>query len=194
MQLMDDTSRYSAFLFEKGFEALPPDERARIDSAEDFRQGRDRGRFAEREAWNFLSEEDRAALGSPATLSEGSTPEKLAFLDRIGLPLLNPSMKQEIAGIERSELNDPATFQFKYGEPLAREYLAKAKIPKPPQISPCSFPREDTRGSLLREDLAECQLKVQARKQVQEVRVALRKADFRWLVQSMQPNLYEIAW
>ncbi len=81
MQLMDDTSRYNAFLFEQGFEALSPDERARIDNAEDFRQGRDRGRFAEREAWTFLSEEDRAALGSPAALSEGPTPARFPGSD-----------------------------------------------------------------------------------------------------------------
>jgi len=194
MQLMDDRSKYDAFVFEQGIQALPAAERSRIDNVEDFRQGRDRYRFADREGWNFLSDEDRAALGSPAALSEELTPEKVAFLDRVGLPLLDAKFKKELGEIQRSELSDPDAFKFKYGEPLAKDYLTKTKIPQALRIAPCQFPKEDSGGSLLRGDIAGCRVTVQARKQVRQIDVTLRKADFRWLVEGVQPALYEISW
>jgi len=194
MQLMDDTSRYNAFVFEQGIQALPAEDRNRIDNVEAFRQGADRYQFAQREGWNYLSEEDRAALGSPAVLSEQMTAEKLAFLDRVGLPLLDARLKKELGEIQRSELGDPEAFKFKYGEPLAKDYLTKTKIPQALRIAPCKFPKEDSGGSMLRGDIAGCRVTVQARKQVRQIDVTLRKADFRWLVEGVQPALYEISW
>jgi hypothetical protein len=194
MQLMDDRSKYEAYVLDQGIQALPPEERARIDNVEAFRQGADRYQFAQREGWNYLSEEDRAALGSPAVLSEGLTPEKVAFLDRVGLPLLDARLKKELGEIQRSELSDPDAFKFKYGEPLAKDYLTKTKIPQALRIAPCQFPKEASGGSLLRGDIAGCRVTVQARKQVRQIDVTLRKADFRWLVEGVQPALYEISW
>lgn len=196
MRLMDDRSKYNAFLFDQGIQALPPEERNRIDSVEDFREYRDRSRFIEREAWNALSPEDRAALGSPAVLSRGMTPEKLAFIDRVGIPLLGAEQKKEIEGIHRSELSDPPAFKFKYGEPLAKDYLTETKIPIPLRIHPCTFPKEDSKGSLLRGEIADCRVTVQPRPQIPpiEVTVTLQKADYRWLVDRAEPNLYEIPW
>jgi hypothetical protein len=116
MRLMDDKSKYNAFLFDQGIQSLPGEERSRIENVEDFRQSRDRARFIEREAWNALSPEDRTALGGPAVLSREMTPEKLAFIDRVGIPLLGAEQKKEIEGIQRSELGDPPAFMFKYRE------------------------------------------------------------------------------
>jgi hypothetical protein len=195
MQLMDDKSKYDAFIFDQGIQALPADERARIDNIEDFRQDRDRGRFAQREAWNLLSDADRAALGSPAVLSPGPTSEKIAFIDRAGISLLDKDQKREIAGIERSELSDADAFKFKYGQPLARDHFAKAKIPQTPTIQTCSFADEELRGSLVRGDVAVCSVAVQAGRETHAVEITLRKVDFRWLVDRVQPDLYEeIPW
>lgn len=190
MQLMDDPSRYNAFVFEQGVQALPAEDRNRIDNVEAFRQGADRYRFAQREGWNYLSEEDRTALGSPAALSEQMTVEKLAFLDRVGLPLLDARAKKELGEIQRSELNDPEAFKFKYGEPLAKDYLTKTKIPAAQQIGPCHFLREDYEGSLLRGEVAKCGVIFQIRSEVRRLEVTLVKADFRWLVSGVEPNLY----
>ena len=194
MQLMDDRSKYDAFVFEQGIQALPAEERSRIDNVEDFRQGRDRYRFAEREGWNFLSDEDRSALGSPAALSSGRTLEKLAFLDRVGLPLLDAKLKKELGEIQRSELSDPEAFKFKYGEPLAKDYLSKAKIPPPLTVQRCSFVGQDVGGSLLRGNIAVCAVTFQVGGRIVTSSVTLQKVDFAWLVESVQPALYEIPW
>ncbi len=194
MRLMDDMSKYQGFVFDQGVQALSPDERGRIQNVEDFRLRRDSSQFMRREGWNYLSEEDRSALGNPAALSDDMTPEKLAFLDRVGLPLLDAKLKKELGEIQRSELSDPEAFKFKYGEPLAKDYFSKTKIPKALRIHPCSFPREDSSGSLLRGEIAKCQVTVQARKQVQQIEVTLRKLDFHWLVETVQPAPYKISW
>jgi hypothetical protein len=194
MQLMDDTSRYNAFVFEQGIQALPAEDRNRIDNVEAFRQGADRYQFAQREGWNYLSEEDRAALGSPAVLSEQMTAEKLAFLDRVGLPLLDARLKKELGEIQRSELGDPEAFKFKYGEPLAKDYLSKAKIPPPLAVQPCSFVGQDVGGSLLRGNIAVCAVTFQVGGRTVTSSVRLQKVDFAWLVESVQPALYEIPW
>ncbi len=194
MRLMDDRSKYNAFLFDQGIQALPAEERSRIDNVQDFREYRDRPRFVEREAWNVLPSEDRTALGSPAVLSRGMTPEKLAFIDRMGVQLLGKEEKKEIEGIQRSELSDPPAFKFKYGEPLAKDYLVVAKIPQPLRIQPCSFVREDVGGSLLRGNTAVCAVTFQAGERTVTSSVTLRKLDFAWLVESVQPALYEISW
>lgn len=194
MRLMDDKSKYNAFLFDQGIQALPAEERSRIENVEDFRESRDRARFIEREAWNALSPEDRTALGSPAVLSRGMTPEKLAFVDRVGIALLGAEQKKEIEGIERSELSDPPAFMFKYGEPLAKDYFLKTKIPQPQGIQPCSFLRQDVGGSLLRGNIAVCMVTFQVGERILASSVTLQKVDFAWLVESVQPALYDISW
>jgi hypothetical protein len=91
-------------------------------------------------------------------------------------------------------LNDPGAFKFKYGGPLAKDYFVGTKIPEPLRIGPCSFVSEDFRGSLLRGDVAACAVAFQTGDRTAAVSVTLRKRNFAWLVESVQPALYEISW
>lgn len=194
MHMMDDEGKHQAFLFDQGLQALPAEERSQIDNPEDFRAGRDRRQFIERQAWKALSPEDQAALGSPAALARTMTPERLAFIDRAGIPQLSPQDKAEIEGIQRSELNDPPAFELKYGEPLAVAYLTNAKIPVLSTILPCTFPKLEMNGSLLKGDVAECEAQFKVGTRTVKTTVVLQKQRFAWLVGSVQPALYEITW
>ena len=91
--ITEDRSKYADYIFQAGIKALPPEERKRIEDVEAFRENRDFRRFTDREAWNTLSAEDRAALGSPAALSSSLTPERMAFLEKTGALLLSDEQK-----------------------------------------------------------------------------------------------------
>lgn len=194
LELMDDQQKYQAFVFQSGVNALSASDRARIESVDAFREGRDRERFAEREAWTLLSAEDKAVLGSLATLSSTDTAEKLAFLDRMGLPNLSQNLKKEITNIPRSELYDPDAFKFKYGEPIAKEFFEFSKIPDDVGTVPCSFSRQDGRDSLLRGDLAQCKFQSRAKGNLLSITINLKKVDWRWLVEAVDPDFFKIDW
>lgn len=194
MRLMDDPAKYGAFLVDQGVRALPPDEQKRIPSSDDFRQGRDRQSFLDREGWGLLSAEDRAALGSAAALSRTETPERTAFIDKMGLSQLDQKLKAELAGTERRELSDRDSFTFRYGEPLASAFLASNKIPEAAVGKPCSFEREDQEGSLLKGDLSRCVVSAPAGERLHVFQITLKKVGFRWLVEDVQPALYSVGW
>ncbi len=195
MSLIQDRVRFEKFLFEEGVKSLPPEDRRRIEDPEAFRTRRDRARFVEREGWSLLPTADREALGSAAALAQEDTMEKLAFIDRVGLGLLDKRLREEIAGIPRSELGDAARFDFKYGQPLAVNFLRAAKIPS---LRPetCGFPRADTHGSLLKGLVARCSVTVRPTEAARpiELTIWLQKRRFDWLVEAVEPALYEIPW
>lgn len=198
MQLIEDRAKFYAFLFEAGVQELPPDQRKRIVNIDEFRDQRDRDQFIERELWNVLPREDQKILGSPAALAKNDTPEKLAFIDRVALRYLPEREQKEIAGISRSELNNPSEFMLKYGEPLAKAFLETLGVQWSLPSKPCSFPAEDSEGSLLRGSEAICSVNIFSKKDreqwigIRTFKLTLRKEGFRWIVVELQPNLFEV--
>lgn len=191
MKLTEDRNKYADFLFDAGMKALPPEDRKRIDNVEDFRQGRDRHRFVEREGWTLLSAEDRAALGSPAALALANTQEKLNFLSKTGVPLLGPDLRKEIVDIDWQELTSAREFMLKHGRPLAQTFFREAKLALQ-KVETCRFPREDMQGSLLRGDLARCESTLGVADTTKHLVILLRKDGFDWKVDRVEPDFFEI--
>jgi len=192
MQLLDQQGS-DAFL-ELGLTALPPEERRLVGDVQAFRDSKDRLSFAQSQAWTYASAEDKKALGSQAALSSENTPEKLAFLDRVGLPLVDEASRKELAEIHRSELQDAENFKFKYGDPLARAYLGQKLVPGDIALEACEFERADSRGGLMRGIDSNCVVgSTLSGGGAPAVVVALRKTDRQWLVASVTPPLYA-AW
>lgn len=198
MQLIEDRARFNAFLFEAGVQELPPGQRNRIDNIDEFRDQRDRDQFIERELWKVLPEEDQKILGSPAAIAKNDTPEKLSFIDRIAMDFIPERERKEIVGIPRSELNNPSEFMLKYGEPLTKAFLETLGLQWSLPLKPCSFPAEDSRGSLLRGSEAICLVNIVSKKDQerqigsQTFKLTLHKDGFRWIVIELQPNLFEV--
>ena len=178
---------------------VPQLDKNRIDDIEKFRSQEGRNRFIEHELWNVLPEEDQNVLGSSSALTMSDTPEKLAFIDRSAMSFLSNSQQKEISGIPRNELDNPPLFMSKYGEPLAKAYLENLQLQWSFSSKPCSFPAQDTKGSLLRGSEAVCSLIISSKKNqkkdikdVKSLRLILQKRGFRWIVLGLQPNLYEL--
>jgi hypothetical protein len=192
LQLLDQQGS-DAFI-ELGLSALPADQRRLIRDVEAFRAGRDRNDFAQAQAWEHASADDKKSLGSAAALSSENTAEKLAFLDRVGVPLLEASVRAELGEIQRSELQDPAVFKFKYGEPLARDYLGQKRIPAIVTSQDCGFVRADSNGGLLLGTESACvvQTPIPGQSSPLALIVELRKVEVRWLVSSVNPPLYAV--
>lgn len=195
MALIEDQAQYERFIVSEGVNALPPEDRKRIGDVDAFREGRDRASFVERESFSLLPAADREFLGSPRALSREETPEKLAFLDRVGLKLLSDELRREIEGIPRSDLADPAAFDLKYGKPLAVAFLQRTKLPTPSLVA-CRYPSADVRGSLFRGRTSSCSVSVQSSQMdaPATIVVTLEKTGFSWLVQAVEPRLYDTGW
>ena len=192
MRLTEDRGKYAEFVFQEGLKALPPEERKKIGDAEAFRQGRDFRQFVDREAWKLLSAQDRESLGSPAVLSSGLTPEKTQFLAKVGVALLSAREKEEIAGISVSDLSSPRDFMLRHGDPVAKEFLARAAIDANTRLVRCTFPDQESRGSLLRGPAAVCQFEIAVRGTVQPLVALLRKDGFDWKLDWLQPDFFQI--
>jgi len=192
LQLTEDRSKFDKFVFEEGIKALSPEDRQTIEDVEAFRTGKDFRRFVDRDAWNVLSDEDRATLGSPAALSSRLTPEKVAFLEKIGIPLLTAEQRKEIEGAPSAELPDPRAFMLKHGIPLTKVFLERASIEVRIQPANCNFPEEDTSGSLLRGRLARCTYQMSVRGTSHSMEAALEWDAGGWRLDALQPDLYQI--
>lgn len=125
LELMDSPEKRNDFVFDSGIKALSAQDRQKIENVEDFKAYRDREQFMQREAWNLISPDDRAALVDRSALYSVDTPAKVAFLDKVGIPQLSTALKKEIQNIPRTELNDPDAFRYKYGEPLAKDFFSQ---------------------------------------------------------------------
>lgn len=192
MELTQDRQKYDQFLFDAGIRRLSPEERRLIENVADFRLGRDRGRFIEREAWNQLPPEDRAVLGNPAALSSANTPEKLTFLSKVGVPLLAEEQRREIAGIAWSELTDPRTFMLRHGGPLAQEFLTHSTLSPAATVKKCAFPKEDEEGSLLRGPVARCEVTFNVQTATKTGAVLLLKEGFEWKADQLEPDFFAV--
>jgi hypothetical protein len=183
-----------SFILGAGIRALPSERRRLIVDVTAFRDGRDREQFVDAYGWEFSSADDKKVLGLSAALSSGMTPEKLAFMDRTGLPLLPAAQRARLGSIKRDELSDPAAFKFKYGEPLAREYLARKDVPTGLVAQNCGFNRADSSGGMLRGVRSSCvfMASVGGRNSPLPVLIDLRKVDNQWLVDQMNPPMYTL--
>jgi hypothetical protein len=194
LDLMDNPQKRNDFIFESGIKALAAHDRQKIENVQDFKASRDREQFMQREAWSLLSADDRTALVDRSALYSTDTPAKLAFLDKVGIPQLSPAFKKQIQDMPRTELNDHDAFTYKYGEPLAKDFFSQNRIPAAGLPEKCSFPREDSQGSLLRGEVANCGISLPAKGRSVDMRIDLQKVDFRWLVQNVTPDFHQITW
>lgn len=197
MQLTEDRGKYADFVFEEGIKALQPEDRRRIEDVEAFRSGRDFRRFTDREAWDLLSEEDRTALGNAAALSSRITAERLAFLEKVGIPLLSTEQKKVISGIPSSELVPAQAFMLKYGDPRAKDFFDHAEIGhkeigRKAEVITCKFPEEDQDGSLLRGGIANCNFEMTVRGKSHSITAVLKREGFDWKLDSLQRDFFEI--
>lgn len=192
ISMMNDRAQLDRFVYDQGLAALPAADRAMIANAEDFRYGRDRYSFIRKNAWTFLSDEDRRMLGSPNVLAEKDNPEKLAFIDRVGIPLLSERSRSEIAGMQRSDLENREAFQLKFGEPGAKQFLADAKFSGQGKIL-CTYEMQE-RGSLFHGNRATCATGISGRNANQALTIVLEKVQYDWRVSRMEPALYDIGY
>jgi len=193
MKLIENRSDYAKFLAEAGKKALSGEERSSVEALEAFLK-REETEAALAQVWALMSEEDRKALGAQGALSSASTPEKLAFIDAVGIPQLPEEMQTEIKGIQRWELALPDAFKFKYGEPLAEAFLKERRIRSAAAGPPCAFPKQDNEGSYLRGEVANCTVLVVTPSRSVPIGLTLKKVGFKWLVAAAEPEVYNIAW
>jgi hypothetical protein len=191
MDLIRDRGRYEAYLYKAGVEALPETERRRISSSELFRQRQDRDAFIAREGWYGLTAEEQASLGSPSALSKETTPEKLAFFDRVALPRLEPESKAVISGINRDDLRSLGRFTSLHGEAIAQSSLRAAPLRPTGAGAPCRYTAEET-GSLFRGGSALCNWGLAAGANSLSVNLTAVKTDSRWLVGGVSENLLTV--
>jgi hypothetical protein len=199
MQLVNDRAKYDEYILQAGTGELSLEDKNKIGDIKSFNSAEGLKRFIEREKYVSLPEEDQKKLGSSAALSADNTPEKLAFIDKSAISYISDSQKKEILNIPRSELNDPASFMSKHGEPIAKAFLEKLKLQWSLLPNSMLFPAQDTRGSLLRGTEAVCAVTVfpgKGQKNDPEnpkaLTVFLQKKGFRWIVFELEPGLNKL--
>ena len=192
LQLMDDRSRFNDFIFEEGLKALPSSERAKIADPTAFRENKDINAFTDREGFALLPEEDRTALKSPAALSAALTPERIAFMEGIGLPQLTAQQRQAIAGIPSSELNNPQEFMQRNGQDPAQTFLKNSALDRKVTMGKCEYTSEDEFGSLFKGLIARCGFSINVRGARYEATAMMLKQGGVWRIASLSPMLTAI--
>ena len=193
LQIIDDSPRREEFIFEEGLKALPPKDRGKIVDPQAFRENKDLNAFTDREGFALLPEEDRNALKSPAALSAALTPERIAFMESIGLPQLTAQQRQTIAGIPSSELSNPQEFMLRYGHDPARDFLKDSALDRKITMGKCEYTAEDDFGSLFKGSFASCGFSINVRGAQYEVAAVLLKQGGLWRITSLSKMLSDIA-
>ena len=193
LQLTDDRTRFNDFIFDEGLKALPASDRRKIVDPQAFRENKDLSAFTDREGFALLSEEDRNALKSPAALSAALTPERIAFMESIGLPQLTAQQRQTISGIPSSELNNPQEFMPRYGHDPAQAFLKNSALDHNVTMGKCYYTAEDDFGSLFMGSSATCGFSINVRGAQYEVTAVLLKQQGLWRIASLSPMLSAIA-
>ena len=189
MQLIDDRAKFSDFVFDEGLKALTADERSKIADPRAFRENRDIQAFTDHEGFALLPEEDRSALKSPAALSASLTPERVAFLESIGLPQLTAKQRETIAGISSSELNNPQDFMVRNGRESAQAFLKDSGLDPKVTIKECNYLSEDEFGSLFKGNTARCLIGIRIRGTEHHVVAVVEKQSGSWKISSLFPML-----
>jgi hypothetical protein len=193
LQLTDDRPRFNDFIFQQGLKALPANDRSKIVDPQAFRENKDLSAFTDREGFALLPEEDQKALKSPAALSAALTPERIAFMESIGLPQLTAQQRQTIAGIPSSELSNPQEFMQRNGHDPAQDFLKNSALDHNVTMGKCEYTSEDEFGSLFKGSSASCGLSINVRGAQHEVSAVLLKQGGLWRIASLSPMLSEIA-
>ncbi|MBZ5524376.1 MAG: hypothetical protein LAP21_19235 [Acidobacteriia bacterium] len=191
LKLTEDREKYEERIFEEGVKSLGPQDREKVGDPQAFRKRANFRSFVDRYAWASLSESDRSTLGSAAVLASGITPEKVAFLESTGLPMLKPEERQIVSGISSSELANPTSFMLRYGVEPAKKFLAEAAISPTVQIKDCKVGEEERQGSLFKGSLADCTGTVSIRSNSHELAIRLRRTGGNWKVASVTPDIYQ---
>jgi len=189
LQMMDDRARFNDFVFEEGLKAVPASERAKIGDPQAFRENKDLNAFTDREGFALLPEEDRNALKSPAALSAALTPERIAFLESIGLPQLTAQQRQTIAGIPSSELSNPQEFMQRNGHDPAQDFLKNSALDHNVTMGKCEYTSEDEFGSLFKGSIAKCGFSINVRGARHEAAAMMLKQGGVWRIASLYPML-----
>lgn len=193
LQLTDDRPRFSEFIFEEGLKAVPASDRKKIVDPQAFRENKDLSAFTDREGFALLPEKDRNALKSSSALSAALTPERIAFMESIGLQQLTAQQRQTIAGIPSSELSNPQEFMPRYGHDPARDFLKDSALDRKISMGKCYYTAEDDFGSLLTGTSARCGFSMNVRGAQHEVAAVLLKQGGLWRIASLSPMLSAIA-
>lgn len=192
LQFTEDRSRFNDFIFEEGLKALPANDRSKIADAQAFRENRDINEFTDREGFALLPEEDRTVLKAPATLSSALTPERVAFLEGIGIPQLTSQQRATINGVSSSELSTPQEFMQRYGRDPAQDFLKSAALERKVSFSKCEYSAEDDFGSLFKGAIAACSFSIHVRGTTQEITSQMLKQAGVWKIVSLSRALTEI--
>ena len=124
-------------------------------------------------------------------LSSNLTKERLAFLERVGVPLLTTAQKKAIGDIASSELGSPREFMLRYGQPIAVEFLRNSAIQPSANVQKCNFPAEDS-GSLFEGQSASCSFSITVRGNTHSIGAWLKKKAGEWKISSLDPQLFAI--
>ena len=189
LQLMDDRAKFNDFIFEEGLKALPSDARGKIADPRAFRENRDIQTFTDHEGFALLPEEDRSALKSPAALSATLTPERVAFLESVGLPQLTAKQRETIAGISSSELNNPQDFMVRNGRESAQAFLKDSGLDPKVTIKQCDYLSQNEFGSLFKGNTASCVIRIRIRGAERQVGAVVLKQSGAWKISSLFPML-----
>lgn len=192
LALTDDRARFNDFVFEEGLKALPADVRGKIIDPQAFQENRDIDGFTNREGFGLLPKDDQKALKTPSALSSAVTPERIAFLESIGVPLLTAQQRQAIVGISSSDLSDPQAFMFRYGHDPAQHFLKNSALAPDVAMGKCSYISEDNSGNLFKGSTAVCGFSVNVRGVRIEAGALLQKQRGAWKIAVLSPMLTEI--
>jgi hypothetical protein len=192
LAITDDRPRFNQFIFEEGLKALPTSDRAKIADPQAFRANKDLDQFTDREGFNLLPDEDQKALKTPAALSATLTPERIVFLESIGLSQLSAEQRQTIAGIPSSELSNPQELMQRYGRAPASDFLKNSALDPKVSQSKCTYTAEDNFGSLFRGSIANCSFSINVRGERHEVTAEMQKQGGLWKIVSLFPMLTRI--
>jgi hypothetical protein len=190
LRLMDDAALYRREVIRAGAAVLPGPDRSEFDDPGEFEDEPGHRRFVARARWSLLPSDKRALAGGPAALADETSPEKTAFVDRLGVPLLAREAADEIRGITRADLENQAAFLLKYGEASATQLLASAPVETARQVA-CVYSGVQDKGSLLNGDAARCEITWEHPSRL-TARIGLGKTGGKWFVLDSEPSLSQL--
>ncbi len=182
-----DSNAYDRYVTSAGLQALPEPDRKAVGDLAAFGTREGRSTFVERQSWDLLPAADRAVLGSAEALSSEDTAAKLAFFDKVGLPLLPEEDRRMVSRFPRPTVADLTTFARAHGAQLAKELLA-AVTTQPPSRADCRYAQTDA-GSILWPSVASCDIAMVINSGVVRFRLDPVKWAGHWQIQSTSDEL-----
>jgi hypothetical protein len=182
-----DSNGFDGFVTNAGLQALPEIERAAIGDVGAFGTRAGRAAYVEQAGWALLPEADRALLGSADALSEDETAAKLAFFDKVALPLLTEEDRQLASRYPRASVASLGAFARAHGSQVAKDLLAAVTM-QPPSRPTCSYPETEA-GRILWPTQATCDVAMAINGNSVRFRLDPVKAGNEWRIQSASGEL-----